>query len=185
MSARSSARVLWGVALVFALVAVGVAAAVFFSGPASVLHDVASAGRMPIPGEADVALAADRYGLYFGDLNAPTNKVMQVPRLDVTIVPPTGAPDPGYVNVDPKADVLVDGFHTVQVAAITVTRAGRYHVSVKGLDENGGSFSIGQLPATIPAARNVVRAWPFITLFLLVALVIGVTAAMSGHRGEA
>lgn len=166
--------------------AAAIAAAVYFSGPAKVLRDVAAVARMPMPGTADVELPRGSYGLYFGELNgelnAPTGKVMGVPSLDITIVPPDGVADPAFVNVRPETDVYVDGYHTVQVASITVTTAGRYQVHVESKEQSGGSFSIGQPPAVISAGRNVLRAWPFIGLFTIMGVGIGAVALRARSR---
>ena len=182
MAKRSSVAILFGLASGSLGVALLIALAVYLTGPRPMLHDVASVVRMPIPGTADVDLSARGYGLYFGDLNAPTGKVMHVPTLDITIVPPKGVADPGYVNVAPKVDVYVDGFHTVQVASIAVRKPGTYHVHVESQEENGGSFSIGELPAVIDPAHNVVRATPFIGLFVVVGVVLGVSAALISRK---
>ena len=172
-------------AVLFFFCSVGIGALVFFSGPVSVLHDVASAARMPIPGTADVKLEARDYGLYFGMLNAPTGKVMNVPKLNITIVPPDGIADPKFVEVTPATDVLVDGFHTSQVARITVTAPGKYHVQVESPDENGGSFSIGEMPATVDALHNVLRAAPGIILFLGLSFLMVIAALFSALRRKA
>lgn len=164
-----------GTAAASLVVAAMIAVGVYLTGPVPMLHDVASEARMPIPGTADVELPPGSYGLYFGDLNAPRGKVMGVPSLDITIVPPPSVPDPAFVNVPPKADDYVDGYHTVQVASITVATPGTYHMHVQSREQNGGSFSIGQPPALISPGRNVLRATPFIALFAL--LGIGFTVA--------
>ena len=182
MAKRSSVAILFGLASGSLGVALLIALAVYLTGPRPMLHDVASVVRMPIPGTADVDLSARGYGLYFGDLNAPTGKVMQVPILEITIVPPKSVSDPGYVNVPPKTDVYVDGFHTVQVASIKVRTPGRYHVHVESREQNGGSFSIGELPATISPGQNVVRAAPCIGLFLVVGIALGAFAIVAHRR---
>lgn len=182
MANRSSAGVLLALALASLLCALVVGVAVYLTGPASELHDVASVARMPIPGAADVDLSAQGYGLYFGSVNSSLHRLMRAPRLDITIEPPQGVPDPGYANVAPKEDVYVDGFHTVQVASIQVSQPGRYHVHVESREENGGSFSIGEPPATVAPAQHVVRAAPCIGFFLLGGLVLGVSAAFARRR---
>lgn len=124
------------------------------------LHDVASVARMPIPGTADAVLARRDYGLYFSLLNAPTGKAIHVPKLRITIVPPDGIGDPDFVDVPPEIDVYVDGFHTVQVARISVLAPGQYHLRVESPEEFGGSFSVGELPATLDPDRSLARAVP-------------------------
>jgi len=179
MAKRSSALMIQSV--VSLAVAGAIALAVYLTGPVSVLRDVAAVTRMPVPGAADVELAVGSYGLYFGNLNAPTGKVMGVPSLNITIVPPAGVADPAFVNVPPGVDVYVEGFHTVQVAKITVATAGVYHVQVESREENEGSFSIGAMPGVISAGRNVLRAWPFIALFG----VLGIGLGVAGLRARA
>jgi len=171
-----------GGAIACLVAAAVIAGVVYFAGPMPMLHDVASVARMPIPGTEDVDLAAGNYGLYFGALNAPTGKVMGVPPLDITIVPPATVADPDFVSVPIDTDVFVDGYHTVQVAHITVTTPGVYHVHVESHEENGGSFSIGDMPAIISPGRNVLRATPFIALFILLGLVLGLTALRARSR---
>jgi len=53
-------------AISFLAFAVLVAAGTYAASPISVLHDVASVARMPVPGTAEADLAARGYGLYFG-----------------------------------------------------------------------------------------------------------------------
>ena len=129
------------------LVLGGFAAAITYSAVRQPeLYDVDSAARMPIPGSADVTLAARAYGLYFGMLNAPSRKAMRAPKLVITIVPPTGIEDPEFVEVPQEVDVKVGRFDTVQVARIAVRAPGLYQVHAESPEESGGSFSIGELP---------------------------------------
>jgi hypothetical protein len=141
-----------------------------------VVHDVASAARMPIPGTADANLAARSYGLYFGMRNAPSRVQIRAPALDIKIVPPKGIRDPELVEVSGQGEVFVDGFHTKQVARITVYAPGRYHVHVESPEESGGSFSIGELPAV--KAPDSDRALAYAAPVGLVALVVSALLAV-------
>jgi hypothetical protein len=107
---------------------------------------------------------------------------MRVPKLSITLVPPDGMPDPDFVEVPPKADVLVDGFHTVQVARILVRAPGRYHVHVESPEESGGSFSLGDLPAMLDARRALARNAAPILFFLGLSAVMAVTALLARRR---
>lgn len=169
-------------AVVCLAIAATIAGGVYLAGPEPLLHDVGAVARMPIPGTADVDLPVGSYGLYFGDLNAPRGKVLGVPSLDITIVPPEGVADPAFVSVRPKADVYVDGYHTVQVASITVQSLGRYHVHVQSREQNGGSFSIGSPPALVSPAQNVLRASPFIGLLIVLGISFGLAAARARSK---
>jgi hypothetical protein len=152
------------------------------------LHAVASVGRMPIPGTADAVLARRDYGLYFGLLNAPTGKAMHVPKLRITIVPPDGVADPDFVEVPPEIDVYVDGFHTVQVARISVHAAGKYHLHVESPEEFGGSFSVGELPAVLDPDRSLARAVPVgigaLILAALLAIAAGIVSLAARRAGR-
>lgn len=169
-------------ALVFLAFALVIAGVTYLASPLSVFHDVASAARMPIPGEGDADLEARGYGLYFGMLNAPTRRAMRVPKLSITLVPPEGIADPDFVQVPHEVDVLVDGFHTVQVARILVRAPGRYHVHVESPEESGGSFSIGELPAMLDAPRSLARAAPGILAFLGLSAVMAIAALLARRR---
>jgi hypothetical protein len=164
------------VVLVFgmALVAATYAAGRFM--PA--LHDVASVARMPVPGTADAILARRDYGLYFGLLNAPTRRAIHVPKLSITIVPPDGIADPDFVEVPPEIDVYVDGFHTVQVARISVHAPGKYHLHVESPEEFGGSFSVGELPATLDSEHSLARALPVGIGALILSALLAIAAAI-------
>jgi hypothetical protein len=168
-----------GVCFAIALAIVGV---IYSASPMSVLHDVASAARMPVPGTRDADLDARSYGLYFGASNAPTGKAMRVPKLSITIVPPKGVRDPQFVREPYKVDVLVGGFHTVQVATITVAVPGRYHVHVESPDESGGSFSIGEPPALKGFDYGLVQGSPFIVLFVGLSIAMMVAALVARRR---
>lgn len=181
MHVRSVTAVRTGVAIFFLACAVVIAALFYFVPAPPLLHDTASVARMPVAGTADVDLAARGYGLYFGILNRPTGKEMHVPKLSITIVPPDGIADPDFVEVPFSPSVRVDGFHTVQVARITVLEAGTYHVEVESPEENTGSFSIGELPATVDAAHNVARATPVILGCLALSALMAVMA-LAGRR---
>jgi hypothetical protein len=151
------------------------------------LHDVASVARMPIPGTADAVLARRNYGLYFGLLNAPTGKAIHVPKLRITIVPPDGIGDPDFVEVPPEVDVYVDGFHTVQVARISVLAPGKYHLHVESPEEFGGSFSVGELPATLDPDRSLTRAVPVGVGTLMLSALLAIAASivcLVGRRAE-
>jgi hypothetical protein len=141
------------------------------------LHDVASVARIPIPGTADAVLARREYGLYFGLLNAPTGKAIHVPKLRITIVPPDGIGDPDFVEVPPEIDVCVDGFHTVQVARISVLAPGKYHLH-ESPEEFGGSFSVGELPATLDADRSLARALPVGVGALILSALLAIAAGI-------
>jgi len=159
---RRSPAVRLLVAAVAALVGgIVLAAGVYAAGRTPDLHDVASAARMPIPGTADVDPDRREYGLYFGLLNAPTGKAVHVPRLRITIVPPDDVADPAFFKVPHDVDVYVDGFHTVQVARISVHVPGKYHLHVESPDEVGGSFSVGEMPRVLDPDRAFARAIPF------------------------
>ena len=155
---RMSARRLAVAAIIVLAAGLVLAAGIYAVGRTPVLHDVASVMRMPIPGTADASLGRRDYGLYFGLLNAPTGKAIHVPKLRITIVPPNGIDDPDFVEVAHEIDVYVDGFHTVQVARISVRASGRYHLHVESPDEFGGSFSIGELPTVLDPDRAFARA---------------------------
>jgi hypothetical protein len=142
------------------------------------LHDVASVARMPVPGKADAVLARRDYGLYFGLLNAPTHKAIHVPKLSITIVPPDDIGDPDFVEVPPEIDVYVDGFHTVQVARISVHAPGKYHLHVESPEEFGGSFSVGELPATLDPDRSLARAVPVGIGALILSALLAIAAAI-------
>jgi hypothetical protein len=178
---RSGFAALTALAGLFLTLAVGIVAMTYAASPMAVLHDVASVARMPIPGSGDAKLDARSYGLYFGLLNAPTRKAMRVPKLRIRIVPPKGAGDPEFVQVPPAVDVLVDRFHTVQVATITVRAPGLYHVHVESPEESGGSFSIGEPPEMRNFDYGLVHASPFIVLFLVLSLVM-MRAALIARR---
>ena len=121
------------------------------------LHDVASAARMPIPGKADVKLAARGYGLYYGLRNAPTRVAIHMPTLNIWVEPPKGIAEPEYVSVPRDIDVYVDGFHTLQVSRITVRTPGTYHIRVESPEESGGSLSIGELPRAAMDEESALR----------------------------
>jgi hypothetical protein len=180
---RASFASLTAVAGVFLALAVAVVAVTYAASPMPVLHDVASIARMPVPGTGDANLAARSYGLYFGLLNAPTRKAMRVPKLSITIVPPKGTRDPEFVEVPPQVDVLVDRFHTVQVATIIVSAPGRYHVRVESPEEAGGSFSIGEPPALEGFGETLARASPFVVFFLGVSIAAMIAALVARRRG--
>jgi hypothetical protein len=173
------------VAIFFFVCAAGLAGLFYFVPAPPLLHDVSSVARMPVAGAADVDLAAGGYGLYFGLLNRPTGKEMHVPKLSITIVPPDGIADPDFVEVPRTSSVEVDGFNTVQVARITVLTAGTYHVEVESPEENTGSFSIGELPATVDGAHNVARAAPVILGILGLSALMAVMAFFSSRRKTA
>jgi hypothetical protein len=137
---------------------------------------------MPVPGDGDAQLAARGYGVYFGMLNAPSRRAMRVPKLHITIVPPEDIPDPEFVEVPHTIDVLVDGFHTVQVARILVRAPGRYRVHVESPEESGGSFSIGELPAILDANRALARAAPAIFFFLGLSAIMAIGALLARGR---
>lgn len=179
---RSSVAAFTVLAIVFLAFGVLVAVGTYWASPISVLHDVAAAARMPVPGKAEADLAAGGYGLYFGMLNAPSRRAMRVPKLSITIVPPEGIRDPRFVEVPHEIDVLVDGFHTVQVARIAVHAPGRYHVQVESPEESGGSFSIGALPAMLDWDRALIRAAPPILAFLGLSIVMAVGALIARRR---
>jgi hypothetical protein len=182
MARGASGAALWALAVFFLGFAVVIAATTYAASPLSVLHDVASVARMPVPGERDVDLAAGGYGLYFGMLNAPMHRVMRAPKLSITLVPPDGMPDPDFVEVPPKTDVFVDGFHTVQVARILVRAPGRYHVHVESPEESGGSFSLGELPALLDARRALARNATPILFFLGLSVVMAVGGLIARSR---
>lgn len=158
-------------------------AGVYAVGRTPVLHDVASAARLPIPGTADADLDRREYGLYFGLLNAPTGKAVHVPKLRITIVPPDNLADPAFFKVPHDIDVYVDGFHTVQVARISVHAPGKYHFHVESPDEVGGSFSIGELPRVLDPDRALARAMPFGVAALILSALLAI-AAIFVHRRE-
>jgi hypothetical protein len=185
MVIRSVTGVRAGLAIFFLACTVGITALFYFVPPPPLLHDVASFGRMPVAGTADVNLAAGDYGLYFGILNRPTGKEIHVPKLSITIVPPDGIPDPEFVEVPPGTSVYVDGFNTVQVARITVLEAGTYHVEVESPEENAGSFSIGELPETMDGIHNVARAAPVILGCLGLSALMAVMAIFASLRRAA
>jgi hypothetical protein len=182
MAIRTYVVTFRSLAICFLAFAVLVAAGTYAASPISVLHDVASVARMPVPGAAEADLAARGYGLYFGMLNAPTRKAMRVPKLSITIVPPEGIRDPDFVEVPKEIDVLVDRFHTVQVARIAVRAAGRYHVHVESPEESGGSFSIGELPAILDTNHALARAAPTILVFLGLSAIMTVIAVVVRRR---
>jgi hypothetical protein len=182
LARRSSVVALWALAIFFLGFAFVIAAVTYAASPLSVLHDVASVTRMPVPGERDVELATGGYGLYFGMLNAPMHRVMRAPKLSITLVPPDGVPDPDFVEVPPKTDVFVDGFHTVQVARILVRAPGRYHVHVESPEESGGSFSLGELPAMLDGRRALARNATPILFFLGFSAVMAVSALLVQTR---
>jgi hypothetical protein len=185
MVVRSVTAVRTGLAIFFFVCAAGIAALFYFVPAPPLLHDTASVGRMPVAGTADVDLAAGGYGLYFGLLNRPTGKEMHVPKLSITIVPPDGIPDPDFVEVSMRPSVYVDGFNTVQVARITVLTAGTYHVEVESPEENTGSFSIGELPATVDAVHNLARGAPAILGCLGLSVLMAVLALSASRRRTA
>jgi hypothetical protein len=185
MAARWSATALAWFALVFLTLAAIIALATYFTSPISVLHDVASVVRMPVPGTADATLTARGYGLYFGMLNAPSRRAMKVPKLSITIVPPEGIADPDFVEVPYQVDVLVGGFHSVQVARIAVRATGRYHIHVESPEESGGSFSIGELPEILDHERALVRVAPVIAGFLGLSGVMALAALVVRRRRTA
>ncbi len=185
MVIRSSAAALTAAAIIFLALAVVAATTVVLASPMSVLHDTASVARMPVPGGTVVKLDARSYGLYFGLLNPPTRRAMRVPKLSITIVPPDGIADPEFVEVPPGVDVLVDRFHTVQVARITVHTPGSYRVQVSSPEESGGSFSIGELPALLAWDRSLARAAPAILGFLGLSAILMISAVVAGRRARA
>jgi hypothetical protein len=180
-----SVAVFRALAVAFLAIAVVIAAGTYAASPLTELHDVASAARMPVPGDGDAQLAAQGYGLYFGMLNAPSRRAMRVPKLTITLVPPEGVADPDFVEVPHEIDVLVDGFHTVQVARILVRAPGRYRVHVESPEESGGSFSIGELPAVLGADRALARVAPPILVFLGLSAVMAVAAFLVRRRARA
>ena len=161
------------------------AAGVYAAGRTPDVHDVASAARMPIPGTADADLDRKEYGLYFGLLNAPTGKAIHVPRLRITIVPPDDVADPAFFKVPHDADVYVDGFHTVQVARISVHVPGRYHLHVESPDEVGGSFSVGEVPRVLNPDRALARAMPFGIAALALSALLAAAAIVVHWRDKA
>jgi hypothetical protein len=169
-------------AIAFLAFAVIVATVTYAASPLSELHDVAAVARMPVPGDGEAQLAARGYGLYFGMLNAPSRRAMRVPKLSITIVPPADIRDPDFVEVPHKIDVLVDGFHTVQVARIFVRAPGRYRVHVESPEESGGSFSIGELPAILDADRALARSAPAILTFLGLSAAMAISALLARRR---
>jgi hypothetical protein len=175
---RTSAFRLAVAAIVVLAAGLILAAGIYAVGRTPVLHDVASVVRMPIPGAADVNLDRRDYGLYFGLLNAPTGKAIHVPRLRITIVPPNSIEDPEFVEVAPGIDVYVDGFHTVQVARISVRASGQYHLHVESPDEFGGSFSIGELPRVLDPDRALARATPVGLAALVLSALLAITASI-------
>ena len=174
---------LWGLAIAFFTLGAIIVVGTYAASPLSVLHDVASSLRVPIPGSGEAALNTRTYGLYFGMLNAPTRKMMKVPKLKITIVPPEGIDDPDFVEVPYQVDVLVEGFHTVQVARIAVHAPGTYQVHVESPEENGGSFSIGEPPAMLDAPQALARSAPAILTFFGLSALMTV-AAMVFRRGH-
>jgi hypothetical protein len=165
-------------AVVVLVVGIVLAAGIYAAGRTLVLHDVASVVRMPIPGTADAKLDRRDYGLYFGLLNAPTGKAIHVPRVRITIVPPDNVADPDFVEVPREIDVYVDGFHTVQVARISVHTPGRYHLHVESPDEFGGSFSIGEMPRVLDPDRALARAIPFGLAALILSALLAVATIL-------
>ena len=160
------------------------AAGVYAVGRTPALHDVASAARMPIPGTADVDLDRREYGLYFGLLNAPTGKAIHVPRLRITIVPPDNVADPAFFKTPHDIDVYVDGFHTVQVALISVHAPAKYHFHVESPDEVGGSFSVGEMPRVLDPDRAFARAIPFALAALGLSALLAAAAIVAHWRDK-
>jgi LPXTG-motif cell wall-anchored protein len=185
MPARSAAPAVAGIAIGLFALAVVIAVGTYFTSPVSELHDVASVARMPVPGDADVTLGARGYGLYFGMLNAPSRKALRAPKLSITIVPPEGIRDPDFVEVPHTIDVLVDRFHTVQVARIAVRGTGRYHIHVESPEESGGSFSIGELPEVLDWDRALMRLAPSLLTFLGFSLLLAIAAWLLRRRKTA
>jgi hypothetical protein len=181
---RAAASAFWVFAILFFVLATVVAVGTWLASPQSVLHDVASVVRMPIPGRGEANLAARGYGLYFGMLNAPMHRVMRAPRLAITLVPPDGMSDPDFAEVPHEIDVYVDGFHTVQVARIQVRAPGRYHVRVESPDESGGSFSIGELPTVLDAPQAVRRVAIPVLVLVGLSVTMTVTALLLRRRAE-
>jgi hypothetical protein len=131
---------------IFFLLGALASAAFFWKAQQPVLRHVASAGRMPIPGRADMQLTARTYGVYFGMLNPPPRRVMNVPGLKLKFTAHDGAPGPQYVDLPSEQESRVEGFETVQIGRLVVHAAGEYHVEVAS-PESVGSFSIGELPS--------------------------------------
>jgi hypothetical protein len=124
--------------------------------------------------DAPEQAAARSYGLYFGMRNAPSRVQIHAPKLDIEIVPPKGIRDPDFVEAYGDEN-YVDGFHTKQVARITVHAPGRYHVRVASPEESGGSFSIGELPTEMDSDHALARAKPvgIVAIVLSALLVVG------------
>jgi hypothetical protein len=122
--------------------------AFFWKTEQPVLQHVASAARMPIPGRADVQLTARTYGVYFGMLNPPTRRAMNVPKLNFSFTPLGGFPRPEYVDLpdERESESRVEGFKTIPIGRLVVRAPGTYHVVVES-PESVGSFSIGELPS--------------------------------------
>jgi hypothetical protein len=120
--------------------------AFFWKAEQPVLQNVAAAGRLPIPGNADVQLTARTYGVYFGMLNPPTQRAMNVPNLKFRFTPLGGGPGPEYVDLPSELESRVEGFKTIQIGRLVVRAPGTYHVVVES-PESVGSFSIGELPS--------------------------------------
>ena len=182
-TSRTAATRLAVAAVVVLAAGLVVAAFTYAAGRTPVLHDVASVVRMPVPGTADAFLDRRDYGLYFGLLNAPTGKAMHVPKLTITIVPPDGIDDPEFVDVPPEIDVYVNGFHTSQVAFISVRAPGNYHLHVESPDEFGGSFSIGEMPSALEPDRALARAIPAGLVALALSALLAVAAVVVRRRG--
>ena len=77
----------------------------------------------------------------------------------------------------------MDGFHTSQVAFISVRAPGNYHLHVESSDEFGGSFSIGEMQSAQEPDRALARAIPVGLVALVLSVLLAVAAVVVRRRG--
>src|SRR5690349_9714589 len=138
---RNSPAGLFLTAGIFFVIGASATGSFFWKAQQPVLQQPASAVRMPIPGKTEMQLTARTYGVYFGMLNPPTRRYMNVPSLKLEFTGPDGVPSPEYVDLPAEPESRVEGWETIQIGRLVVHGPGKYHVEVAS-PESVGSFSL-------------------------------------------
>ena len=128
-----------------------------------------STGQVQIPGTSTVELKAEKYSFWYG-VFVSGDVWNGTPAMSIDVVPPTGAPDPGFTWSDGGGSTDSDNPQNLTlelVAYVHPTVAGVYRISVTSQDGPGGVILIGKtlpsgaldlLPALCVFGASVVSA---------------------------